>query len=537
MQSSPLRLAGAAGLALALGAPFASAQDWSMWGGDETRNMAAAVKGLPADFVVGEFERGTDRVDLSTTKNVKWVAKLGSQTYGNPTVANGRVYVGTNNDSPRDPRFEGDRSTVYCLSEETGEFLWQLAAPKLGTGKVSDWEYIGICCSPTVDGDRVYIVTNRCEVMCLDVNGMADGNQGYQDEGLYLAWPETEPMEVAKTDADILWVFNMMEECGVFPHNITTSSVLVSGDQLWVSSSNGIDYGHAGTPAPDAPSLILLDKNTGELLAEEASGCSARMFHANWSSPAYLRTDETEACIFGGPDGQVYAFDPAPIEGPDGRPILNELWRADVNPAEYREKDGEPIMYTDRDGPSEVLATPVVYGDRVYALIGQDPEHGPGVGNLACIDAKGQQVWNYAGINRSLSTLAIADDLVFAADFSGFVYCLDANTGEEYWVYDTKGHIWASTFVADGRVFIGNEDGFLTILPASKDAKPKKEGREDRPARPLGPIVEVDMVSPVYASAIAANGTLYIATHTHLYAIAAPEGGDDQPEDAPTGGR
>ena len=150
-----------------------------------------------------------------------------------------------------------------------------------------------------------------------------------------------------------------------------------------------------------------------------------------------------------------------------------------------------------------------MHDGKVYAPIGQDPEHGPGVGNLVCVDHTGKQLWNYSKINRSLSTLAVYDGMVFASDFSGFVYCLDAETGEEHWIHDTKGHIWASPFVADGKVYIGNEDGFLTILPARKDADTKKE------------MVEVDMVSPVYASVIAANGVLYVATHTHLYAVAA----------------
>ena len=160
-------LAGVASLSLfALGSTAAaSAQDWPAWGGGESRNMASTVTGLPGDFTAGDFKPGTDEVDLSTTKNVQWVAKLGSQSYGNPTVSGGRIFVGTNNDSPRDPRFKGDRSTVYCLDEKTGDFIWQLNVPKLGTGKVSDWEYLGICCSPTVDGDEVYIVTNRCEVI------------------------------------------------------------------------------------------------------------------------------------------------------------------------------------------------------------------------------------------------------------------------------------------------------------------------------------------------------------------------------------
>lgn len=495
-----------------------------MWGRDITRNMVSTTTGLPTDFNCGEFIGATDQIDASTAVNIKWIAKLGSQAYGNPTVLDGRIYVGTNNDSPRDDRFTGDRSVLYCLDEATGEMIWMLNVPKLGTGKVSDWEYLGICSSPTIDGERVYLVTNLCEVICLDVQGMSNGNDGpFKAEGQYLAGRGNPPMEVRPTDADILWTLNMIDECGVFPHNITSSSVLVVGDQLWVTTSNGVDYGHVETPAPNAPSLILVDKNTGELLAEEQSGLSSRIFHCNWTSPAYLKSDRLDLAIFGGPDGWVYAFAPEPTDDEEGYPILKEVWRFDANPPEYRERDGKKIKYATRAGPSEVLATPVVYKDRVYVAIGQDPEHGEGAGNLVCIDASGAgditksgKVWSYQKIARSISTLAIHDGLVYAADFSGFVYCLDAETGHEYWVHDTKGHIWASPLVADGKVFIGNEDGYMTILAAGRELKV---------------INEVDMKSPIYSSAIAANHTLYVATHTHLFAIAnlSAAGGEGSP--------
>jgi outer membrane protein assembly factor BamB len=494
--------------ALLASAATAFADDWPTWGGSAARNSAAKAEGLPSSFVAGRFIGASDRIDLKTTKNVRWIAKLGSQSYGNPTVANGRVYVGTNNDVPRDERFKGDRSSVYCFDEQTGELIWQLSVPKLGTGKVSDWEYLGICSSPTVDGDRVYLVTNRCEVTCLDVNGMADGNQGFQDEGLYMAWPSKEPMEVRETDADILWTLNMIDECGVFPHNITSSSIAVSGDHLWVTTSNGVDYGHVETPAPFAPCLILVDKNTGKLLGEEQSGLSENIFHANWTSPAYLKDDKFDMCIFGGPNGWVHAFSPVPVEDEDGYMVLEELWRCDANPAEYRFKDGKRLKYATRKGPSEVLGTPMVWNGRVYAVIGQDPEHGEGLGNMVCIDpADGKIIWNYQGINRSLSSMAAVDGLLYAADFSGFVYCLDALTGELQWRHDTMGHIWGSPLVADGKLYIGNEDGYLTIIPAGREYDKKK-------------VVEIDMTSPVYSSPIVAGGTIYIATHTHLFAIA-----------------
>lgn len=504
-------------LALALLPSAALAQngsagtDWPQWGRGYTRNMVSPDKNVAGDFVAGKFVGTTDKIDRKTTKNVKWIAKLGSQSYGNPTVAGGRVYVGTNNDTPRDPRFKGDRSVVYCLDEKDGSLIWQLNIPKLGTGKVSDWEYLGICSSPAVEGDRVYLVSNRCEVMCVDVNGMADGNQGYQDEGQYMAGPGKPKMEVTKTDADIIWLTNMIDECGVFPHNITCCSVMIVGDKIWTSTSNGVDYGHVETPAPNAPSLIMLDKKTGKILAEEASGLSSRIYHSNWSSPAYLKTADHELAIFGGPDGWLYAFKPTPKEDEDGYKILDEAWRFDCNPKEYRvTDDGKPRKYATRKGPSEVLGTPIVNGDRIYALIGQDPEHGEGVGNLVCLDPQGKQVWAYQKINRSMSTMSVVDGLLFAADYSGFVYCLDAATGKEHWIHDTSGHIWGSTLVADGKLFIGSEDGFLTVIPATKTYDKKN-------------VKEIDMTSPIYSSPIVANGVLYVATHTHLFAIQADQ--------------
>ena len=212
----------AALLAGALLCSHAAAQDWPMWGRNATRNMVADVKGLPLEIVPGQFAADSEDIDIKTSTNVKWIAKLGSQSYGNPTVADGRVYVGTNNDVPRDDRFQGDRSCVYCLDEETGALIWQLNIPKLGTGKVSDWEFLGICSSPAIEGDRVYLVTNRCEVMCVDVNGFKDGNQGFQDEAAYYADNGKPPVKVNEaTDADIIWKMNMIDECGVFLHNIT----------------------------------------------------------------------------------------------------------------------------------------------------------------------------------------------------------------------------------------------------------------------------------------------------------------------------
>jgi outer membrane protein assembly factor BamB len=497
------------GLFLCASALPAAAQDWPMWGRDETRNMSSPVTGLCSDFSPGKFVGTSDEIDPATTRNVRWIAKLGSQSYGNPTVAGGRVYVGTNNDVPRDPKYTGDRCAMYCLDEKTGELVWQVNIPKLGTGKVSDWEYLGICSSAAVEGQRAYFLTNRCEVACVDVNGLSDGNQGFDGEAQYYAGPGKPPVELAPTDGDILWLFNMIDECGVFPHNITASSALIAGERIWALTANGVDYGHVETPAPHAPSMIVLDKLSGALVAEEASGTGQRILHANWSSPAYFRDGERELGIFPGPDGVLYAFRPDPVTADDGLAVLQEAWQVDCNPPHYRVKDGKPIKYATRNGPSEILGTPIVHEGLIYAVIGQDPEHGEGIGNAVCVDGNGQVVWSYDKINRSLSTGAAGAGLYYIPDYSGFVYCFDAKTGELKWRHDTKGHIWGSPLLADGKLYIGNEDGYLTILPARPELK-----KED--------VLEIDMGAPVLSTPIAANGVLYVQTHTHLFAIAQP---------------
>jgi len=482
--------------------------DWPMWGGDPSRNMYAPnAENIPNSFDAGDFKENSEQIDMSKTENVKWVAKLGSQSYGNATVADGRIYIGTNNESPRDPKHEGDRGVVMCFEEETGEFIWQLVVPKLGAGKVSDWEYLGICSSPAVEGNRVYVVTNRCEVVCLDVDGFSNGNQGpFKEEGQYMAGPDNPPMEVGKTDADIIWRYDMREELGVFPHNIASSSVLILEDKLFVTTSNGQDWSHLNIPSPMAPALIALDKKTGKLVGEEASGISKRLMHSNWSSPAYGEVNGEGIVIFGAGDGFCYGFDTKPVKDDMGYDILNELWRYDCVPEEYKEHE-----YPAYEGPSEIISTPVFYNNRVYAAIGQDPEHGDGVGHLVCIDPTKSgnitdtgTVWSYKEIKRTISTPSIVDGLLFIADYSGVIHCLDADTGEVYWTHDTLSHIWGSTLVADGKVFIGNEDGFLLVLAADKEKKV---------------ISEIDMLAPFYSTPVVANDVLYVSTQTHLYAV------------------
>src|ERR1051325_7323049 len=250
----------AAASVAALLLPATRAEDWPQWGGnDPGRNMYSSAKNLPSSFDPGKLKQGSEEIDPGTTKNARWVAKLGSQSYGNPVVAGGQVYVGTNNEAPRDPKNAGDKGVLMCFSEATGEFLWQQVNDKLPAGRVNDWPFQGVCSSPLVEGNILYYVTNRCEVMCLDTKGFRDNenNGPYKEEKL-----------TGKNDPDIIWKFDMMEEVGSQPHNMSNCSPVSYGDLLFINTSNGQDESHVNIPSPKAPNLIALNKKTGKLVWE-----------------------------------------------------------------------------------------------------------------------------------------------------------------------------------------------------------------------------------------------------------------------------
>jgi len=429
------------------------------------------------------------RWDPATGLNVKWVANLGSQSYGGPVVAGGQVYVGTNNQQPRDPKVVGDRGIIMAFRAADGRFLWQAVHEKLSQGKVNDWPLQGICSTPAIEGDRLYYVSNRAELVCAGTEGSSgakrDGAGGAGSGAAGLA-------------ADVIWKLDMIGQLGVYPHNQAASSPLVVDDLVYVVTGNGVDEGHVNIPAPRAPSFVAADRRTGKVVWQ-SSLPGAKIMHGQWSSPSYGVLDGKPQVLFAGGDGWLYAFEPR-----TGKPI----WRFDCNP-----KDA---VYTIGPGSTRngILAMPVIDGDMVYVAVGEDPEHGEGIGHLWALRPKGEgdltgkaAVWHRGGedFHRSLSTVAVRDGLLFTADFSGYVYCLDAATGKPHWVYNSEGAIWGSPLVADGKVYVGNEDGDVAVLRAA----PKLEV-----------LSKVNLGSAVFSTPVARDGVLYLTSRSKLFAIA-----------------
>jgi outer membrane protein assembly factor BamB len=430
--------------------------EWPMWGGTPDRNMSSRMEGIPTSW------------DITTKKNVKWVAQLGSQSYGNPVVSGGKVYVGTNNELARNPKEGGDRGVLMCFRESDGKFLWQHTNVKLPTGNANDWPEQGVCSSPLVDGDRLYYVSNRCELLCLDTDGDGNGN------------------------AKVIWKFDMIGEVGSSPRYTSNSSPASYGDLIFAGTANGKDERVGRVPSPQAPSLIAVNKNTGKLVWK-VNNVGDRILDGQWSSPSVGKVGDVVQVVMGEGDGWVRGY-----EALTGK----KLWEFDLNP-----KDSEWPKTR-----NEIISTPVIWDNKVFVANGQDPEHGEGVGHLYAIDATKRgditdigRLWHYDKIRRSISTGAIYNGLLFYADFSGFLHCLDLNTGKPYWTHDLLSAVWGSPIVIGSKVYLGDEDGDVVVLEASKDKKL---------------IGSMNMGSSVYATAVPANGMLFIMNRSQLWALA-----------------
>jgi outer membrane protein assembly factor BamB len=309
---------------------------------------------------------------------------------------------------------------------------------------------------------------------------------------------------------------DLRSAAGVRPHDAAHCSVLVDGPYLYVNTSNGLTSRHDGVDRPNAPSLVVVDKATGRLVAEEREGISRRIFHSTWSSPALGEVNGRRLVFFAGGDGVVYAFDV--WHGQEtGVGKLRCVWRFDCDPTAPKENIHSYIRNR-RVSPSNIKSMPVFHEGRVYVTVGGDIWWGKEKAWLQCIDAtrtgditQTGLLWSYPLRRHCCSTPSVRGGLVYVADCGGKVHCVDARTGRPYWVHDAGGAMWASTLVADNKVYVGTHRGDFWVLAAGKEHRVLSSIRLD---------------DPVISTPVAANATLFVGTMKRLYALyrARPQG-------------
>ena len=479
--------------------------DWTMW----CQNPQRIV-------VVPDGKTPPMQWDVEAKENLLWDGQLGSQSYGSPVIAGGLVFIGTNNEAKRDPQHTADGGVLMIFRESDGKFLWQRYWPKLQAGRVNDWPFQGICSTVLAEGDHIWLATSRCEVVCMDVSPLRNGTG--------------EPKEV--------WNVDMMAKLNVFPHNMTSCSIASYGDLIYVITGNGVDDTHINIPAPRAPSIVCFNKKTGDVVWTDNTP-GENILHGQWSSPAIAEVNGRGLVIAPLGDGWIYAFD-----AKTGK----KVWWFDSN-------DKHTVYPTTRN---ELIATPVVVNNKLYIANGQDPEHGEGPGHLWCIDITkegdvskeiaaddapkpkpGEElvadpaqirrrgkpnpnsavVWDFQTfdankdgkisapverMNRSISTVAVANGLCFAPDFSGMFHCLDANTGQHLWTHDMLSAMWGSPLVIGDKVYISDEEGDVSIFDLAKEKKHHGD---------------YNLGSASYCSPVYANGILYLMNRERVFAV------------------
>lgn len=498
---------------------------WPLFGGSVQRNLINLTdRGVSLSFDLDPKQ--LNKFDPKNAKNVKWWQDLGSRSYGGPVIAEGKVFVGTNNEAPRDPKIKGDKGVIMCFEEATGTFLWQKTYDKLKAGRVNDWPLEGICSTPVIENGKMYYVCNRCWLVCADTS-----------------------------TGKIVWHLDMIDKLGVFPHNLATCSPLIVGNTIFLCTSNGVDKDHINIPAPKAPSFVAVNKTNGKVLWQNnapsanllklPAGQNRERFikklvnsgqllmHGQWANPSYTEVKGVAQIIFPGGDGWLRAFDPS-----TGKLI----WKFDCNPkTSVYELGGKGTR-------SDFVNTPVVANNKLYIGVGQDPEHDEGVGHFWCIDLvkatklggtnKDHDVspqkdnfdpkatvnknsalaWHYGGLGtpktrpagarylfgRTLSTACVQDGLVYITELAGYLHCLDAETGERYWYHNFRAPIWSSPYYVDGRILVGTDDEYLYIFKHGK--------KGNQPEERL-------MFGKVRATPVVANGTLYVLTGNRIYAL------------------
>jgi len=524
--------------------------------GDYSRNNVSAEVGLPVQW---KFDRDDWEVteksrigkEVRAASGIVWTADVHPRAWppgfsAVPAVTEEFVFVGS--DGPVGELDSGLMpASLDAFRAADGKLYWRYISPRRWskTTPRHDWDSNPIVSTPHVEGDRLWFVSNRCEVICLDVQGFRDD----ENDGPY----RDEPRRTVE-DADVVWKFDMIKELDVSPHELSNCSIAAAGDRLFVCTSNGVDNGERVVPRPMAPSFIAMDKTTGKVLWTDNSP-GANILDGQWSSPAVGKPGGREQVIFAGGDGWLYSFDPA--GGGEGRSKL--LWKFDCNLKAaqwYRATEHKACTR------GNLIGNPVIAGDRVYSAIGQEGEIDTGTGGLWCLDptksrdvsselvfaadgtgpiahrracavdpTRGETVrpnpnsaaiWRYTGsdingdgkiddaetLHGTVCSPVVKDGLVFLATFDGWLHCVDAKTGRGLWVEDLIWHLIGTPLVADGKVYVGTAQGDVFVFACSAQKKL---------------LAKNEMGSSVESTIVARNGRLYIATSGTLVLVEKPE--------------
>ncbi len=470
-------------LTLAIALPVLAGDEPTQWYENIHRNNVVPAKDLPDHL-------GDD--------NRLWQVDLHNRSFFNIiTIADGKVYCGVSSDNMPE-RIRSRGAAMICLELETGKVIWQKEFSQRAGG-------YGLSAVPIVENGKLYVRGGN-SLFC------ADASTGE---------------EIWQADTTKKYMNSM--------HG-THGTPLILGDYIWITTGHatGSDCDNWYTNSiehPWHPNVLVFHKETGELVAQDEIILGPHQ-HGSWSSLSSAVINGRRQVFFGDAHGYVYGL-AAPDTFPQGQvSTLEEIWRCDANPKEYRvAEDGTPMPYAAymgqmgdrRIGWCEIISTPVYYKGKLYVSLARDKAYSNqegkrriGNGGVMCIDPTGtgdvtetNQVW-FSQINRTFSTPSIVDDKLFISTHAGYVKCLDLQQeGKVLWQEDITACIWNYfQAVGDGKIFVMNEQRDFYIFEADHDG---------------GQLFHKEMAASNNPQAGMTDGMLIVGTRRDITAYGGPE--------------
>ncbi len=338
---------------------------------------------------------------------------------------------------------EGDNLALWCIDKAKGAVLWK---QPLGGGNVKMRKHNMSSPSPVTDGRSVYVMTGTGILKGFDFSGKE------------------------------LWSRDIQQEYGNFGLNWGyASSPLLFEDSLYIQVLHGMKT--------DAPSYVMrVDKKNGKTLWKVDRPTSAiRESPDSYTTPGLLRYGKTTEIVITGGDC-VTGHDPA---------TGKELWRANgLNP------ENNPFY--------RIVASPIIFDEIIYVPTRVKPLLAFKAGGRGDVTSS-HLLWSTAN-GPDVPTPVTDGKYFYIVKDNGVMYCLDAKTGAE--VYASQriktGTYSASPVLADGKIYVTNEEGVTSVIAAG----PKFEILAENPLN------DYTLSSPAIS-----DGRIYIKTSGHLYAI------------------
>jgi outer membrane protein assembly factor BamB len=345
-------------------------------------------------------------VKWTRSENVAWKLAMPALSGSTPIIWGDRIFLNVADALP--DTGQAPSLHLWCVDRAKGTILWQ---KPLGGGNHMQRKQNQSTPSPVTDGTNVWVMTGTGILKGFDFAGKE------------------------------LWVRDIPKDYGRFGLNWGYgSSPLLYGDSLFVQVLHGM--------RSDDPSYLLrIDKATGKTIWRVERPTNASMESPDaYTTPALLEVGGAKEIVVTGGD-VVTGHDVA---------TGKELWRVDgLNPT--------------NDPNYRIVASPVVHGDLIIAPTRERPMLVLQAGGRGGITSS-RVLWSFDS-GPDVPTPVTDGTYLYSVNDRGILFCLDARTGKE--IYGRQrlrpGTYSGSPVLADGKIYITNEDGVTSVIKAGPE--------------------------------------------------------------------